>query len=304
MQVKKQSCISATSSLRLKLGCDCEHGSPEGVFAAALRQLRQRLRLVLCLENRLDQDAVLPGLPQRAASVPVELAALRNLPPRPCASHGGDVGASAEHDGKSWVEDRHRQEAILNRPLQHTGYVLIQLAAPPKLPPRPCTGDSGGFVGWMSTKVSLALRTLGQGRFYFRAWSLSLYRVLACAACLPDPFLHDDQHSLDRCSCIGSLVQLGLRSERFPASASVQGIPALGQAVQTQPIAARAGVLEARRGKCAWAGAHTYGAPRLCCILSIRHPVVLSIFSVLRSADRTPDIQHNVKAGQCMLLDI
>lgn len=76
----------------LEVGCCCELSSPEGLHCAMLRQLRQRLGLVLCCEDRLDHDAVVLGLPQRAAPVPVQLAALRHLPSRACAAHREYVG--------------------------------------------------------------------------------------------------------------------------------------------------------------------------------------------------------------------
>ena len=79
----------------LELGSCCEPGSPEWLLCAVLRQLRQRRSLVLRCEDCLDRDAVILGLPQRAAPVPVQLAALRDLPPRACAARGGVVSAYA-----------------------------------------------------------------------------------------------------------------------------------------------------------------------------------------------------------------
>ena len=109
-----QACASC-----LKLRCCCELGSPEGLLCAVLCQLRERLGLVLRCEDRLDRDAVVLGLPQRAAPVPVRLAALRDLPPRACASHDGDVGASAKQKGDLSVEDLKSREPIIDRLSQH-----------------------------------------------------------------------------------------------------------------------------------------------------------------------------------------
>ena len=104
-------------------------GAPEGLLCAVLRQLRKRLGLVLRCEHRLDRDALVLGLLPCTAPVPVRLAALRCLPPRPCAARGRDVSASAE--------ELHRQDAIIDR-LSDMGFTHERLAALRDLPPRPC----------------------------------------------------------------------------------------------------------------------------------------------------------------------